>query len=546
MSDGFALPWSASSVLASCSFFFHSWRTAANVAFCKSYDTPSPRYLIPYYLRDVRTHFMHYASVRKGKQSYMTVDDLVAALLALPSTSSSGTPASRVVITPKLRALYEATDINTDGLVSFAEFRILAALLQLQTRELSKMFRLVDKDGVEALTVPQLALLLYASTGDEELYYSLRRVGDLCSSVSQSADRHTNFSVTTTTTDPATTLTSCPTVAQRDTVTEGAEESFHAPQEKAIRSLGVLQHLFRRSIRDGGNREKEPTSFLSANPSCPPNHAAGSRNKVGESVVIPRCTEADILALQGELEEEIWTAEFMRFTTPCTRGTVERREQEPPSLSAKHFMQLVASRVIGPHPPYYLEANIRQLSGAAHARRHSHSPPRSSVEASSSSSSTDLVVTLPVWLALNRVMKHAEEVSDVFAFFTATGRTVTRENIEKVFHAAGVPFGDLLPALDRSSNLPVPAACTTSSESRRANTSISVADVLFAVFDKNGDGQIDLEECLSVLRQRRQFYYRNALSTSQLSRVMNEKNRAPTYLEKLQLCAVNPLLPFRT
>lgn len=483
---------------------------------------------------------MHYASVHKGNLSYMTVEDLVAALLAIPPTSSSGTPASRVVITPKLRALFEATDINTDGLVSFVEFRILAALLQLQTRELSKMFRLADKDGVKALTIPQLALLLYASTGDEELYNSLRRVGGPCSSLSPGVDRGIHSNVPSTTTGAATTLTFSPSVAQRDNLADGHEESLCAPQEKGIRSLGVLQHLFRKSVDCEWNREKEPTSFLSANSSSPPSRVVGNRNKEGRSVIVPRCTEADILSLQEELEEEIWKAEFMRFTTADVIGTVERREQgeqDPPPLSARQFMQLVASRVIGPHPPYYLEASIRQLSGTTHAARHSHSPLHSSEEASSSSSSTDLVVTLPVWLALNRVMKHAEEVSDVFAFFTATGHTVTRDNIEKVFHAAGVPLGDLLPPLDRSSNFPVLSASTPSSESRRANTSMSVADVLFAVFDKNGDGQIDLEECLSVLRQRRQFYYRSTTSTSEISRVMSERNGVPNYWEKLQLCA---------
>lgn len=452
----------------------------------------------------------------------MTVEDLVTALLAIPPTTSAGGGSLSPVVTPKLRALFEVTDINKDGLVSFAEFRVLSALLQLQNRELSALFRLADKDKVGALTVPQLAMVLYTSTGDEALHHSLTKgylpscEGDGASTVETTAKMGCT---TSTALDP-------------EKGKASGEEDSNFSMKKMIGTLGVLQHAFNRSNKKG----EITSSFLCKDPSCAHNGTVGTIARE-ESGAAPRCTEADILALKEEVEEEIWTAEFMRFADRNGNSGTEE-DLEPPPLSAKQFMQLVASRVIGPHPPYYLEANIRKLS-VADKQRHMHGRPQHSNGESQTSrgAPAEGVVPLSVWLALNNVMKHAEEVSDVFAFFTATGNTVRRENITNVFRAAGIPLEDLLP-LEFSSTTPAPEEHGTPFSSTNGSPPLSVIDLLFAVFDKNGDGEIDLEECLSVLRQGRQFYYRRTVPTTDgRGRIGMESGAQQSYLEKLHHCA---------
>lgn len=513
-----------------------------DTAYCKPYTAAPPRYLIPYYLRDVRTHFRHYASVRKGKQLYMTVEDLVAALLAIPpSTASTGASSPRPVVTPPLRALFDLTDANQDGLVSFSEFRVLSALMQLQTRELSMLFRLADKDKVGALTVPQLALLLYTSTGDEALYHSLVK-GYPRSSIPNGAS--------TPETEPTRVRVGCSdsTAIIPDNSRSHGSDHPSLPVGSVVPALGVLQNLFGRRSGSG----EVTASFLSPHSSC--SHKKGRDDLAcggGDSgcpCLIPRCTEEDILGLKEEVEEEVWTAEFMRFAEKEQNSLPLKKEEgwEPPPLSGRQFMQLVASRVIGPHPPYYLEANIRKLSNIPKAGKKCETTEGSNSESKAldgEAPSSEVRVPLTVWLALNKVMKHAEEVSDVFAFFASKGHTIRRDNIEKVFRAAGVSFEDVLPLDTPTPSVRGEGEGGGGERGVFKNTSIplsdSVTDLLFAVFDKNGDGQIDLEECLSVLRQSRQFYYlRNKIGLEE----RKEKIRAgfeiqKGYMEKLQDCA---------
>lgn len=348
---------------------------------CKTFDTPTPSYLIPYYLKNVHSHFRHYASVKKGNEVFMTVEDLVSALLALPSTVQNAAFA-----TPKLRALFEATDEDKDGCISFSEFRVLSALLQLPSQDIPVLFRLADKDRKGALTLEQFALVLYGSTEDMGLYHSI--------------------------------------------------------VHPRARQNGLLNRLFQHSDNafdtTCGERDADTEDVTSTGA---PVDAA------------PRCTEADVRALVEEIEEQLWEADFRRFSVGDGGGSEEE------GISASKFIQLLASHVVGTHPPYYLEGNIKKLQ-----RGSEHYP----------------VVTLSVWIAFNRIMKAAEEVSGVFSFLTSTGNSVSRENINLVLQVAGL---DGLPE--------------------------SVTDILFAVFDKNGDGKIDLEECLSVVGQRRRVYYRS-------------------------------------
>lgn len=143
------------------------WKSSRwSVVQCKSFETPTPGYLIPHYLWSVRSHFRHYASVRKGNEWFMTVEDLLSALLALPAASRG-----KIRFTShRMRAIFEDADVDKDGLVSLNEFRLLAALLNLQSRDISILFRLVDREQKGTVNVDQFAQILFAVTSDPALY----------------------------------------------------------------------------------------------------------------------------------------------------------------------------------------------------------------------------------------------------------------------------------------------------------------------------------------------------------------------------------------
>lgn len=142
--------------------------TGAGVVFCRPYDTPP--YLIPYYLRDVRSRFQHYASVRKrrGGPMYMTVEDFVLALLASPEKELPD-PA----IVADLQVLFEAMDANGDGYISFPEFRFLMSLLTSDAQEMATLFRIVAGDATGGLTLEEFANVLRGVTKDEAVVRSL-------------------------------------------------------------------------------------------------------------------------------------------------------------------------------------------------------------------------------------------------------------------------------------------------------------------------------------------------------------------------------------
>lgn len=141
---------------------------AATVVWCRPYDTPP--YLIPYYLRDVRSRFLHYASVRKrsGGPQYMTVEDFVLALIASPQKEL---PHPSIVA--DLQHLFQTMDANGDGFISFPEFRFLMSLLISRPRDIEVLFQMADTDQNGRVSLDQFATVLRGITKDEAAVRSL-------------------------------------------------------------------------------------------------------------------------------------------------------------------------------------------------------------------------------------------------------------------------------------------------------------------------------------------------------------------------------------
>ncbi|EPY24894.1 Ca2+ binding protein, contains EF-hand motif (ISS) [Strigomonas culicis] len=145
------------------------WATAS-VALCRPLDTPA--YLIPYYLRDVRSRFEHYASVqkRKGGPKYMTVDDFVRALLGSPDPQLKSSSAA-----DGLREIFVKMDTNEDSFISFPEFRFLMALLTSKSSDVKLLFNIVDTDHTGAISLEQFADVLRGCTDDKALVRSITK-----------------------------------------------------------------------------------------------------------------------------------------------------------------------------------------------------------------------------------------------------------------------------------------------------------------------------------------------------------------------------------
>jgi calcium uptake protein 1, mitochondrial len=128
---------------------------------CRPLDTPD--YLLPYYLRNNKSRFARYASIRKKNGSrYMTAEDFVCALLATKDTTLEDPRAAE-----DLAALFAATDANQDGKLSFSEFNFLMTLLTTKPKVFEVAFVMFDEENKSALTLPQFTRAVTALSDDD-------------------------------------------------------------------------------------------------------------------------------------------------------------------------------------------------------------------------------------------------------------------------------------------------------------------------------------------------------------------------------------------
>lgn len=134
---------------------------SAQMVLCRPLDTPD--YLLPYYLRDARSRFAHYASIKKKNGNrFMTAEDFVCALLASKETKLDDSTAVK-----DLEELFAATDANGDGKLSFSEFSFLMMLLSTKLRDFELSFTVFDSDDKGSLTLKQFEQVVSALSDDD-------------------------------------------------------------------------------------------------------------------------------------------------------------------------------------------------------------------------------------------------------------------------------------------------------------------------------------------------------------------------------------------
>jgi Ca2+-binding EF-hand superfamily protein len=136
-------------------------------ALCRSPDTPD--YLVPYYLRDIRTRFNYYATLKSpdGKFRRMSPVDFLYAVLARPSKAPEDEGMNQEAALREFAPLFALADADADQTISFNEFAFLAVVLATDLAKLEQLFRLFDADGQGALTPQQFSALFEALSSKE-------------------------------------------------------------------------------------------------------------------------------------------------------------------------------------------------------------------------------------------------------------------------------------------------------------------------------------------------------------------------------------------
>ena len=152
--------------------------TAASgaVVLCRPLDTPD--YLMPHYLRDARSRFVHYASIKKKGNKYMTAEDFLCALLGTKETKLEDPKAAS-----ELQCLFNTVDSDGDGKLSFSEFSFLMVLLTTKQKDFELCFHMLDAERRGSLSAAQFITCIKALSSDDMpsalLSKSLARGGGL-------------------------------------------------------------------------------------------------------------------------------------------------------------------------------------------------------------------------------------------------------------------------------------------------------------------------------------------------------------------------------
>eukprot|EP01062_Namystynia_karyoxenos_P023682 TRINITY_DN19166_c0_g1_i1.p1 TRINITY_DN19166_c0_g1~~TRINITY_DN19166_c0_g1_i1.p1 ORF type:complete len:393 (+),score=131.65 TRINITY_DN19166_c0_g1_i1:68-1246(+) len=159
----------------------------------------------------------------------------------------------------------------------------------------------------------------------------------------------------------------------------------------------------------------------------------------------------------SSLRTTVWRAEFRMFDEGCT-GEVTHAE----------FARLAWGPMVGSHLPFFLVKNIRRLEQRGEHHR----------------------VSLSAWEGLNALMLDAEQIALCIHTYTASGMPLTKADF-----ARAVKYVQPKNPVTGHKELP---------EAQRREIGV-IFDLIFALFDKDGVGNLEPDEFLSFARARNSF-----------------------------------------
>ncbi|RHW70712.1 mitochondrial calcium uptake 1 [Trypanosoma brucei equiperdum] len=156
-----------------------------------------------------------------------------------------------------------------------------------------------------------------------------------------------------------------------------------------------------------------------------------------------RCSYDEMEGSINAINEAIWRAEFHLFD-PNNVGCI----------GAEEFGKLLAKQMIGSNVPFYVVENIRRMRGI------------------------NTTVTVDQWIGFHQVMREADTIGEAVRLFMESGLSLGKREFNRVVKAAGVrPFKE------------------------------EELDLIMALFDRNGDGALDFDEFISLMKRKLSYQY---------------------------------------
>eukprot|EP00760_Papus_ankaliazontas_P027130 PhM_4_TR3162/c1_g1_i1/m.63630 len=155
-----------------------------------------------------------------------------------------------------------------------------------------------------------------------------------------------------------------------------------------------------------------------------------------------RLSESELIKFVEELKMEVLKAEFRQFD-PEGEG----------HITPKDFCQLITNSMLGSHLPFYIVNNIRHLHADGDKVGFEH------------------------WRNFSTVMDVCDDLAVAMQLYAGTGRAMMREDFIRALRAV----------------------------SPNKSADKKTVDLIFALFDKNGDGTLEFEEFISVVRTKAKY-----------------------------------------
>jgi Ca2+-binding EF-hand superfamily protein len=149
------------------------------------------------------------------------------------------------------------------------------------------------------------------------------------------------------------------------------------------------------------------------------------------------------LSFIAKIRKEVALAEFKQYD-----------EDNSGYISNENFCKLVTASILGSHLPFYIVENIRKLQGSSAKRG----------------------VSLHSWNTFNFIMSISYDLEKAIQMFCMCGYPLTRNDFARAVHAvSGIH-------LDKEA-----------------------VEMVFTVFDRDGDGHLEYDEFLALCRSKRSF-----------------------------------------